>query len=215
MATKSLLGLGKLLAKMVLLKPRDNTDDCEKALVGNTILVAQPSPDMIATELPPSEVDQTRYFNVIYAAGTAEHSSSILRKKKALLVDREQYLECAQIRKDRCPLFAHTHINTDAADARLPATGVPTGLEQGAVHMESVQYFSPTLSGPATEGTPFRAQEDPDQAEDAELQEDDPDQPDEDTRCFPDPWSSVVTRGHPWFSVVCRGLVYIVCFYIL
>ena len=30
MATKSLLGLGKLIARMVLLKPRDDTDDCEK-----------------------------------------------------------------------------------------------------------------------------------------------------------------------------------------
>ena len=49
----SLLGLGKLVARMVLLKPRDDTDDCEKALVGNTILVAQPSPEMIASELPP------------------------------------------------------------------------------------------------------------------------------------------------------------------
>ena len=40
--TQSLLGLGKLIARMVLLKPRDDTDDCERALVGNTILVAQP-----------------------------------------------------------------------------------------------------------------------------------------------------------------------------
>ena len=35
--------------------------------------------------------------------------------------------------------------------------------------MESVQYFSPTLSGPATHGTPLRAQEDPDEAGDAEV----------------------------------------------
>ena len=36
--------------------------------------------------------------------------------------------------------------------------------------MESVQHFSPTLAGPATEGTPFRAQDSPDQAENAEPQ---------------------------------------------
>ena len=34
MATKSLLGLGKLIARMVLLKPMDDTDDSERALVG-------------------------------------------------------------------------------------------------------------------------------------------------------------------------------------
>ena len=39
--------------------------------------------------------------------------------------------------------------------------------------MESVQYFSPTLSGPATHGTPFRAQENPDEADEAELDPDD------------------------------------------
>ena len=81
MATKSLLGMGKLIARMVLLKPRGDTDDCERALVGNTILVAQPSPEMIATELPPSATEQAQYFNVIYAAGPAEHGPSNLRKQ--------------------------------------------------------------------------------------------------------------------------------------
>ena len=47
MSTKCLLGLGKVIARMVLLKPRGDSDDCEKALVGNTILVAQPSPEII------------------------------------------------------------------------------------------------------------------------------------------------------------------------
>ena len=84
MATNSLLGLGKLVARLVLLKPRDDTDDCEKALVGNTILVAQPSPELIAKELPPSETEQAQYFNVIYAAGSAEHGFSTLRKMNAL-----------------------------------------------------------------------------------------------------------------------------------
>ena len=36
--------------------------------------------------------------------------------------------------------------------------------------MESAQYFSPTLAGPATEGTPFRAQDDPEHAENAEVE---------------------------------------------
>ena len=90
MATKSLLGLVKLIMRMVLLKPTDNTDESEKALVGNTILVAQPSPMMIAAELPPSEEEQATYFNVVYGAGTSEHASSKLSKKKALTIDRQE-----------------------------------------------------------------------------------------------------------------------------
>ena len=88
-------------------------------------------------------------------------------------MDRQEYLKCAQIRKQRCPLFADKPINIAEAGQRLPETGVPRGIEQGAVQMESVQYFSPTLSGPATHGTPFRAQENPDEADEAELDPDD------------------------------------------
>ena len=89
MAQKTLLGLVKLIMRMVLLKPNDNTDESEKALVGNTILVAQPSPQMIAAELPPTEAEQTSYFNVVYGAGAAESASSQLNKKKALTIDRQ------------------------------------------------------------------------------------------------------------------------------
>ena len=71
----------------------------KKGRVGNTILVAQPSPEMIAAELPPTEIEHTKYFNVVYAAGAAEYASSNLSNKKALTVDRQEYLECAQVRK--------------------------------------------------------------------------------------------------------------------
>ena len=94
MACKSLLGLGKLIARMVVLKPMGNTDESEKGIVGNTILVAQPAPEIIAAELPPTEEEQAQYFNVVYAA---EHSN--LAKKKALVIDRAQYLECAALRQ--------------------------------------------------------------------------------------------------------------------
>ena len=91
---------------------------------------------MVAPELPPTESQQTQYFNVVYAAGAAEHGSSNLHKKRALTVDRQEYLECAQIRKECCPLFAEKPINVADAGQRLPVTGVPHGIEQGAVQME-------------------------------------------------------------------------------
>ena len=81
MATKSFLCLVKLIMRMVLLKPTDNTDESEKALVGNTILVAQPSPGMIAAELPPTQAEQASYFNDVYEAGTLKHASGKLDKK--------------------------------------------------------------------------------------------------------------------------------------
>ena len=139
-----------------------------KTIVGNTIRVAQPSPELIAAELPPTAAQQSQYFNVVYAGAAAEHGSSNLQKKKALTIDRQEYLECAQIQKERCPLFADTPINASAAAERLPATGVPHGTEQGAMEMESIEHFHPTLSGPATTGIPFCAQDDQEEADDVE-----------------------------------------------
>ena len=125
MATRTLLGLGRMFMRMVLLKPNDNSDESEKALVGNTILVAQPSPKLIAAQLPPTETEQASYFNALYASRTAESGSEILAKKKALTIDRREYLECARIRSERCPLFADIPISDDAAQEHLPEAAVP------------------------------------------------------------------------------------------
>jgi len=104
MATKSLLGLGKMMMRLVLLKPRDSSNESEKGLVGNTILVAQPSPEMIAAELPPTETEQASYFNVVYGTGAAEHVSTKVGMNKALRIDRAEYLECARLRAEHPPI---------------------------------------------------------------------------------------------------------------
>ena len=168
MAMNSRMGLGKLIMRLVLLKPTGNTDESERALVGNTILVAQPSPEMVAAELPPTESEQASYFNVVYGAGASEHVSSKLGKKKALTVNRQEYMECAKIRAERCPLFADKTVSAVEAESRLPESGVPNGIVRGAVDMESLQDFVPSLSGPATNQTPFTADNDEDQADDVE-----------------------------------------------
>ena len=68
--------------------------------------MAQPSPEIIAAELPSTESEQTQYFNFVYAAGAAEHGTSNLSKTKILIVDGQEHLECAQTQKQHCPLFA-------------------------------------------------------------------------------------------------------------
>ena len=88
MATQQLLGLGVAFMRMVLLKPNQDAEASEKALVGNTVLVAKPSPEAIAAELPPTEEQQASYFNVVYA-----NASMNLGNKKALSVDKQEYLD--------------------------------------------------------------------------------------------------------------------------
>ena len=134
----------------MLLKPRDKTDEVEKGLVGNTILAAQPAPQQILSTLPPSEVEQVSYFNVVYNTGREE-----LSKKPALTVNRAQYLECARLRAARCPVFAEIGIDEAKAQTHLPVQGVPPGVLQGAVQMQSIEHFAPNLSGPASRQAPF------------------------------------------------------------
>ena len=170
MATRMLLGLGRAVMRLVLLKPRDKTDEVEKGLVGNTILVAQAAPQLILSTLPPSEAEQFSYFNVVYTTGREE-----LSKKAALTVNRAQYLQCALIRAERCPVFASIGIDEAKAEAHLPLEGVPPGVLQGAVEMQSIKHFAPNLSGPASRQAPFCESDEADEAEVVaeELQEED------------------------------------------
>ena len=58
------------------------------------------------------------------------------------------------------------------AEKRLPEFGVPSGMVRGAVEMDTLQYFEPKLSGPATHGSPFSADWDESSADDVEGQPD-------------------------------------------
>ena len=167
--------------RMVLLKPQDDSDATEKALVGNTILVAQPAPKLIAAQLPPTEAQQASYFNVIYGCGKEK-----LEEKSSLRVNRAEYLECARLRAERCPLFAAVHISEEVAAAHLPEEGVPNGIERGSIEMATLEHFAPNLSGPATRGQPFRREEeeiDVDDAAAAEEVEEEQDTVTEDAGC--------------------------------
>ena len=179
MATRTLLGLGRAVMRLVLLKPRDKTDEVEKGLVGNTILVAQPAPQQIISTLPPSEVGQVSYFNVVYNTGRDE-----LSKKPALTVNRAQYLECARLRAARCSVFAEIGIDEAKAQAHLPVQGVPPGVLQGAVQMQSIEHFAPNLSGPASRQAPFSNTGESQEAEaDAEELEEEKEDKEDKGRC--------------------------------
>ena len=185
MATRTLLGLGRAVMRLVLLKPRDKTDEAEKGFVGNTILVAQPTPQQIASTLPPSEEEQVSYFNVVYSSGREE-----LAKKAALRVNRAEYLACARIRAERCALFASIRIDEAKAEVHLPVEGVPPGILHGALEMQSIEHFAPNLSGPASRQAPFCKTNEAEEAEarpEKELEEQEEEEKmkeEEDGGCF-------------------------------
>ena len=182
MAMRSMLGLGKMLMRLVLLKGGgEDENELEKALVGNTILVAQPTPKMITEKLPPNPEQQASYFHVVYPpANDGGSGASKMKKQKALLIDREEYLECAEIRRQRCPLFAAVGLSAEDAQEFLPSEGVAPGTEQGSVQMDGLEHFAPTLSGPASRSEPFRKDAEDDE-EGEEVEEVEEEEPTEDT----------------------------------
>ena len=65
-AMKSLLGLAIMVCRMIALRYSEHEEDQEKGFVGNTILLAQPSPEEVIQKLPPADADVSKYLSVCY-----------------------------------------------------------------------------------------------------------------------------------------------------
>ena len=70
---------------------------------------------MIAPKLPPTEAEQAAYFNAIYGCEARK-----MNEQKALQVNRAEYLECARLRAQRCPLFANVEVDEERVQSELP-----------------------------------------------------------------------------------------------
>ena len=71
-------------------------------------------------------------------------------KAKPLQVPRSLYLECARLRRSRCPLFSDVDIDEARAATELREHEAPPAIVAGAVHMDEANVFRPNLSGPAS-----------------------------------------------------------------
>ena len=63
---KMLLGLGRPLFTMTVLRHAEEEENQERGLVGNTILLAHPTPAQVLHALPPSEDEIQQCFSVIF-----------------------------------------------------------------------------------------------------------------------------------------------------
>ena len=90
-----LLGRGRCLMSLLILR-RSGGDAAvaSTALVGTTILLAQPSTTQILAQLPPHKEDMHGAINTIFATGRSDVS-----KHKALTVSRSAYVRCAHLRR--------------------------------------------------------------------------------------------------------------------
>ena len=108
-AMRLLHGLGRPLMRMIVLQHAENVEDEEKGLLGNTILLANPTPQQLLAVLPPSEEDMVTYFSVVFDVSSKRNGRCMTRedikKKEALKLNREEYFQGVRIRKAVCPVF--------------------------------------------------------------------------------------------------------------
>ena len=147
-ATKMLLGLATVICRLVALRYSEHEDDQEKGFVGNTILLTQPRPQEILEKLPPTDEEALQRISVCF--NSVNMTKKDVGNQKALMVDLEEYIKCAELRKEVCPVFRDVEIDAQRAQAQLPKAGVPYSLLEGAAGMDTLHTFTPNMDGPAS-----------------------------------------------------------------
>ena len=98
--------------------------------------------------LPPSDADVSKYISVCF--NQEKVSRAQLFTQKALTVDPAEYIRCARLRQQVCPVFADVAIDEERARQQWPEPGVPPGIAEGAQAMDTLHTFAPNLDGPAS-----------------------------------------------------------------
>ena len=142
-AMRMILGRGRpMYRKMILGK--GNPSDSSAAIVGNHILLAQPTTGNIQAVLPPPPEQLSDRLSVVFTTSKQEVSSA-----KPLWVSREKYLRCARLRQSVCYAFADVLVSEENARVALPEDGVPEIFLQEAVEMAEAEKIKPSMDGPA------------------------------------------------------------------
>ena len=74
------------------------------------------------------------YCNTTYGC-----KASAMNEKKALHINRVEYLECARLRTQRCPFFANVEVDEVRAQSDLSQDGLPDGILHGEGSVRSIR----------------------------------------------------------------------------
>ena len=145
-AAKMLLGQGRVLYRKVVLNKKHGREasEAQHGLQGNTTFIAQPKTSAIEKVLPPpmSAVGDT--LQVIFSVSRQD-----VAKAQPLQVPRTLYVQCAELRRDRCALYQDVTVDAQRAEEVLRDDEAPPEIVAAAVHMSEANLFRPNLTGPA------------------------------------------------------------------
>ena len=102
--------------------------------------------------LPPADEEVSKYLSVCF--NSKNMTTADVGRHKALKIDPQEYMRCAELRKKVCPVFADVHIDKEQLQTQWPERAVPEAILQGAQAMDTLHTFKPTLDGPATMKAP-------------------------------------------------------------
>lgn len=144
---KWLMSLGRACWRKVLLGQKGVAEDERQiGLIGNSVLLAQPTGGLPCMELPP---DPLNLIDTLVIAFTGSNTDN-LESAKWATVCRSRYLKAVAFRKQVCPAYQEVEVNEKRAKTELPEEAVPDVLKQCVVCLPEVlevrQYF-PGLAG--------------------------------------------------------------------
>ena len=145
-AAKMLLGQGRVLYRKVVLNKKHGREasEAQHGLQGNTTFIAQPKTSAIEKVLPPpmSAVGDT--LQVIFSVSRQD-----VAKAQPLQVPRTLYVQCAELRRDRCALYQDVTVDAQRAEEVLRDDEAPPEIVAAAVHMSEANLSRPNLTSPA------------------------------------------------------------------
>ena len=144
---KWLMSLGRACWRKVLLGQKGVAEDERQiGLIGNSVLLAQPTGGLPCMELPP---DPLNLVDTLVIAFTGSNTDNLEFAKWAT-VCRSRYLKAVSFRKQVCPAFQDVEVNEKRVKAELPEEAVPEVLKQCVVclpEVEEVRQYFPGLAG--------------------------------------------------------------------
>ena len=88
------------------------------------------------------------YMSVCFNQDTVSRAQ--VASQKALTIDPAEYIRCARLRQQVCPVFADVAVDEERVRQQWPSPGVPPGITEAAQAMDTLHTFAPNLDGPAS-----------------------------------------------------------------
>ena len=123
---------------------KGSSDEQEKGIGGNSILLAQARPLAEFQHLPPKAEELQESFVVLFTRTEDEVS-----RAQMLTVHRDTYLALIRLRKQVCQTYQEVSLD-EARVAAFPEHGVPAEITRCAQHLPEAEKVSITQVGPAS-----------------------------------------------------------------